>query len=223
MSTQRTVTGTDPVTRYLRDLDARLVGPRRVRRGMVSEAGDHLSDAVDAYVRAGHEPLDSARMAVADFGSVDEVAPAFQTTLAVASARRTSWILIAILCVQPMLWDRGLMLGVDAGAAAPSGMLFTLLDHLVEYGGTLTVVAALACLFATGMGNRWHRAGRGIAKATALFALAVCLVLPLVSTALVLTVGATDVAMRFTYMTALLFLPLALAARSARNCLAAAA
>lgn len=223
MRVHGTITDVDPVARYLRDLDGRLVGPGRVRRGLVAEAADHLDDAAEAYARAGLDRADAARMAVADFGTLDEVAPAFQTTLAVASARRAAWLLIAILSVQPMLWDRGLMLGVDDGAATPSGTLFTLLDHAVEYGGTLTVAVAVLCLLATGVGHRWHHAGRAVARSTAFFTLGVCALLPLLASSIVWTVGAAGSGAKWGYMTVLLFLPLAVVARSARRCLAAAA
>ena len=68
---------------YVAALDSALNGPRRVRRGLVTEARDHLKDATDAYRRAGYETVEAERLAVADFGELDEVVPAFQTTLAV--------------------------------------------------------------------------------------------------------------------------------------------
>ena len=74
---------------YVAALDSALDGPRRVRRGLVTEARDHLDDATDAYRRAGYETVEAERLAVADFGELDEVVPAFQTTLAVAASRRT--------------------------------------------------------------------------------------------------------------------------------------
>ena len=82
------------VAGYLAELDAALVGPRRVRRDLVREAGDHLEDATDAYRRAGRDSSEAERLAVRDFGTLDEIAPAFQTTLAVAASRRTAWLLL---------------------------------------------------------------------------------------------------------------------------------
>ena len=91
--------------------------------------------------------------------------PAFQTTLAVAASRRTAWMLLAVLSIQPFLWDGPL--GPDNGPA-PDGAVFAILDHAVECGGGAMIIAALALLVATGIGNRWFSAGRGIARLTAI-------------------------------------------------------
>ena len=156
------------VAGYLADLDATLVGPRRVRRDLVREAGDHLEDATDAYVRAGYGRPDAERRAVADFGTLEEIAPAFQTTLAVAASRRTARLLLAILCVQPFLWDGPLATG---DAVPPGGWLYPLLDVGVEVLGAGTMVAAVLLVVASGLGNRWFRAGRRLARLTSYVAL----------------------------------------------------
>ena len=92
------------VAGYLAELDAALVGPARVRRDLVREAGDHLEDATEAYQRAGRDAGEAEHLALRDFGTLDEIVPAFQTTLAVAAARRTAWLLLGILAIQPFLW-----------------------------------------------------------------------------------------------------------------------
>ena len=90
---------------YVAALDRSLLGPRRVRRGLVQEARDHLDDASTSLSDAGYDRAEAERIAVADFGSLDQIVPAFQTTLAVASSRRTAWMLFAVLSIQPFLWD----------------------------------------------------------------------------------------------------------------------
>lgn len=212
----------DPRSACLRELSARLVGPRRARRSLLTEAADHLTDAADAYRRVGLAPDAAARRAVADFGTPDQVAPGFQSTLAVAAARRTAWLLMVILCVQPFLWDRGLMLGVDEGRRAPDNSVFSLLDHAVEYGGTVTVVGAALCLLLTGIGNRWRIGGPAVARLTGWFALGTCVVVPLLASSMVLMVGPGESGARVAWLVALLLLPLALAGWSGRLCLAAA-
>lgn len=150
------------VAPYLADLDTALAGPARVRRDLLQEARDHLTDATDAYLRGGYDQAEAERQAVADFGTVDEVAPAFQTTLAVAASRRTSWMLLAILVCQPLLWDGPF----SSHDPPPEGLFFAILDKGVEYVGGAMIVAALVLVVACGIGNRWFHAGRGIARLT---------------------------------------------------------
>ena len=156
------------VAPYIVELDAALAGPRRARRDLLQEARDHLADATDAYLRGGYDRPEAERQAVADFGAVDEVAPAFQTTLAVAASRRTAWLLLAILSIQPFIWDGPL----SSHAAPPDGLLFAILDKSVEYVGGAMIVAAVMLAVATGIGNRWFHAGRGIARVTSYAAIA---------------------------------------------------
>jgi hypothetical protein len=156
------------VAPYLADLDAALVGPGRVRRDLLQEARDHLTDATDAYRRAGYDTAEAERQAVADFGTVDEVAPGFQTTLAVASARRTAWLLLGILACQPFLWDGPLSV---SSAPAPDGLAYAVLDKGVEIIGALMITLAVLLVVASGIGNRWFHAGRGIARTTSFVAI----------------------------------------------------
>jgi len=173
---------------YLRRLDAVLVGPARARRDLVREAADHLEDATDAYLRAGYAPSEAERRAVADFGSLDQVAPAFQTSLAVASARRTTWLLFAVLAVQPFLWDGPI--GVFASGAAPDGVLYRVLDTGVEWLGGLMLAASSVLLVATGFGNRYRRAGRGVARLVAGVALGAAVLITGSGIALTMIAGA---------------------------------
>lgn len=147
---------------YVTALDRALVGPRRVRRDLVQEARGHLDDATDAYCRAGRDRADAERLAVDDFGELDDIVPAFQTTLAVASSRRTALMLFVVLSIQPFLWDGPL----GPHHADPDGLFYAILDHGVEYGGGLAILTSLGLLVATGIGNRWFAAGRGIARFT---------------------------------------------------------
>lgn len=157
------------IVSYLRGLDDALVGPARARRELVREVGDHLEDAVEAYGRAGYDRPAAERQAVADFGSLDEIVPAFQTTLAVAAARRTAWLLFAVLAVQPFLWDGPI--GLFATEADPGGVLYRILDVGVEWLGGLSFAVAVVLLAATGIGNPYRCAGRGVARLTSTVAL----------------------------------------------------
>jgi len=84
-----------PIDAYIADLDAALRGPRRARADLLAEARDGLTDAAEAYAAAGYPPEEARRRAVADFGAVERVAPAYRRELAAAQAPRTAlWVLV---------------------------------------------------------------------------------------------------------------------------------
>ena len=174
---------------YVTALDRSLVGPRRVRQGLVQEARDHLDDASAALSDAGYDRAEAERIAVADFGELDQIVPAFQTTLAVAASRRTAWMLLAVLSIQPFLWDGPL--GPDNGPP-PDGIVFSVLDHAVEYAGGAMILVALALLVASGLGNRWFTAGRGTARLTAITTLGSAASINLIGLAMVVLCSGTE-------------------------------
>lgn len=202
---------------YLASLDAALVGPRRVRRDLVQEARDHLEDATAAYVRAGYDQRDAAAMAVRDFGSVDEVAPAFQTTLAVASSRRTALLLLAVLSVQPFVWDGPW----STSEASPTGTLYAVLDVGVEVLGGVVLAAAALLVLATGIGSRWVRNGRALARVTGLVTVSSAVSLKLTGITMTLAAGAFTPA-HWLMLLAFLLVPLSVTGVSARRTLATA-
>jgi hypothetical protein len=206
---------------YLHDLGSGLRGPRRVKAGLLREAAGHLEDATDAYVAGGLGRAEAESRAVADFGRVDEVAPAFQTTLAVAASRRTAWTFLAVIVPQGFIWDSGLRLSSRVHAESPDTLLFATLDATVELLGGLVIVAMLLAIVATGIGNRWFHAGRGIARATAVGTLIAAPAVPLTGIAmLVLSSGGGPTLVALAVL--LLVAPMAVAAASARRCLRAA-
>lgn len=210
----------DPRPDYLARLDAALVGPGRIRRGLVREAADHLDDATEALVAAGHDEESAAHRAVVDFGPVADIAASFQTTLAVAASRRTAWLLLLVLGYQPLLWDSGLNLASNT-AEAPSGTwLFHLLDDAIEAGSWVVLAGALLLLMATGIGSRWWFDGRATARFTGAFALAATTFVPLTSVAMIVTADGTDAGLWMLALT-LVVLPLVGVAVSARRTLAA--
>ena len=203
------------VAPYIAELDAALAGPRRARRDLLQEARDHLTDATDAYLRGGYDRPEAERQAVADFGTVDEVAPAFQTTLAVAASRQTAWLLLAILSIQPFIWDGPL----SSHAEPPDGLLFAILDQSVEYVGGAMIVAAVMLAVATGIGNRWFHAGRGIARVTSYVAIAAAVSIKFIGISMTLLstgLAAVPLLLVLTFIV----VPLSLTATSARRTLA---
>lgn len=210
----------DPRPDYLARLDAALVGPARTRRSLVQEAADHLDDATAALVAVGYDEDAAARRAVEEFGSVREVASAFQTTLAVASSRRTSWLLLVVLGYQPFLWDSGLELASETHALRPDFWLVGALDAVIETGGAITLIGAVVAIVLTGIGNRWWAAGRATARASALFALVSCAFVPVTCVVMSLAAGGSTAGF-WAEVFALMMLPLGAVALSARSTLAA--
>lgn len=83
--------GADPrIDAYVADLGAAVRGPRRARADLLAEARDGLTDAAEAYTTAGLAPADAARRAIAEFGAVADIAPAYEEELAAAQGRRTA-------------------------------------------------------------------------------------------------------------------------------------
>ncbi len=202
---------------YVVALDDALVGPARVRRGLVQEARDHLEDATSALRGSGYEPAEAEQIAVARFGPLDDIVPAFQTTLAVASARRTALMLLAVLGLQPFLWDGPL--GPHDQRPDPQGALFVMLDHAVEYGGGLMIVVAFALVLASGIGNRWFAAGRGVARLTSVTAIAAAVSIKVIGVSMVLLSAGSDPS-AWLLLVVFLAVPLSVTAAQARRTLA---
>lgn len=197
---------------YLAALDATLRGPRRLRRSLVHEVGDHLEDASSAYVDAGLDEGSAVRRAVEDFGTVDEVAPAFQTTLAVSSARRTSLLLLTVLSVQPFIWD-------NSGEAPPDGWAYAAMDTGVELLGMLMLGFALTAALACGIGNRWFVTGRVAARTTAWGTLGSGAVLALTGIAMTVLADGLD-PQHWALLSGFILVPVAVTSTSARRTLA---
>jgi hypothetical protein len=136
-----------PISAYLDDIGARLVGPRRRRRQILAELSDGLDHATDRLTAAGMPADQAAAAAVAQFGSPDAVADAFADELITAYARRTMalyvitgplvgiwWLLLlrpepwragptALLAVIPVLPLIGLAVATAGGTLATTGRL----------------------------------------------------------------------------------------------------
>ena len=215
-SAQATLERVSTAEAYVAALDDALVGPARVRRGLVQEARDHLEDATDALRRAGHDRSYSEQQAVADFGALDEIVPAFQTALAVASARRTAWMLLVVLSAQPFLWDGPLG---PVQKPNPDGVVYSILDRGVEYGGGLMILFTLALVVATGVGNRWFAAGRGIARVTSFTALAAAVSIKVTGVSMLLLSSGGDPAL-WLLLVVFIVVPFSVTATQARRTLA---
>ncbi|MGO4750218.1 hypothetical protein AB4212_16615, partial [Streptomyces sp. 2MCAF27] len=82
--------GLDPIDEHVAALAGVLHGPVRVKERMLTEARDALTDAAADIAEGGSADGRAARQAVDDFGSVEDIAPAFQRELTIAQARYTA-------------------------------------------------------------------------------------------------------------------------------------
>jgi hypothetical protein len=78
---------------YVAELDRKLRGSYRTKRDMLTEAHDSLIDATAAYQKAGLDPLDAERRAVAEFGDLAEIASGYQPSLgSLRAAALRGWL-----------------------------------------------------------------------------------------------------------------------------------
>jgi hypothetical protein len=89
---------------YLAEVAAGLTGPASTRRDIVAELGTGVSDATDAHRRAGLDPAQAVRAAIAEFGSPAGIAAGFRGELSAAAARRTTLTLMTLLPLTGALW-----------------------------------------------------------------------------------------------------------------------
>jgi hypothetical protein len=210
------------VDAYVAHLDAHLVGPSRAKRDLMTEVRDHLTDSRDAYRRAGFDEVTAEARAVEEFGDVREVAPEFQSELGLAQSRRTALTMFVALLAQPVVW-RDWLPGFEEQPARLSG-LAAAADRLVEVFGAVSIVGAMACVLASGVGTRWVERRRSIVRGTAAYALGTSVLLA--SLGLLLSSqthgGGTAVLVAMAWAVALLIVPLSAVARSATRALRAA-
>jgi hypothetical protein len=202
---------------YVAALDQRLIGPARARRSLVDEALDHLVDASQALQRAGWAPERAAAQALADFGSVRQVAGGYQHHLSLAAARRAALTLLAVLVPQGFLWDNGLRLAPTSDSSAGQW-----LHPGMEWFGFAALLGAGAVVVVAGLGQRWWAPGPALARWTAILVATAALGTGGLGVALMALSGATSPA-HWGLVAVLLVAPMALAARSAERCRRAAA
>jgi hypothetical protein len=137
----------DPIDAHVAALGRALRGPRRTRRSMLAEARAGLRDAAEAYRAGGVAPRLSARLAVRDFGAMDDVVPSFQDEL---TARQGRWAALLCTLVFPgmllgwdLLWSTGTVSHDRASASDVVAVLAGLQDRV-----TVVVAAAAAILLA---------------------------------------------------------------------------
>ncbi|MFI6290265.1 permease prefix domain 1-containing protein [Nonomuraea sp. NPDC050790] len=89
---------------YVADLDRALSGPTGPKRDMVVEAHDSLVDTADAYEADGLARGEAERLAVQEFGRVEEIAPGYQSELTACAGRRLGGLLFVSVPLTALAW-----------------------------------------------------------------------------------------------------------------------
>ncbi|WP_433254720.1 permease prefix domain 1-containing protein [Streptosporangium sp. CA-135522] len=157
---------------YIEELRRTLSGPRRLKADLLVESGDSLVDAMEDYRHSGYSEAEAEVMAVADFGAVAEVAPAYQRELALAQARRTVRWFVLLMAVQMVLASESWKsTGAWSDRQPTDGYL--LFTRFWDYSQMAFVVMAVAALFAFSLGVRYVSAPWRFARITGMLTLAV--------------------------------------------------
>ncbi|MFE9725280.1 permease prefix domain 1-containing protein [Streptomyces sp. NPDC005794] len=180
----------DPIAGYEASLTAVLHGPGGPKARMIEELRDGLADTAEAHVAEGMPYERAARVAVREFGTVEEIAPAAQRELTIAQARHTAR---AVTLTAPFLitcW----YLARTSGLPEAAGQLPRTAQLLAVYLAGVAIVAALlaaALLAATGTLARRlptpHRLPLAVAWAGTTTSIAMAVATPALAVAAALT------------------------------------
>lgn len=132
------------VDRFVVDLGRAVRGPGRARRSMLREVHDGLTDAAEAHAAGGLDGASAQERAVAEFGTVDELAALFQAELTVRRGRATALYVAVVFPAMVLGWDLLWRAGVSWGPVPGPAELHALrtLSSLIDT--TALVAAALA-------------------------------------------------------------------------------
>jgi hypothetical protein len=141
-----------PITSYVHAVRRSLYGPRRARIDLLEELTDGLRDAAEAHRKAGLTRVDAERRAVAESGSVSDVAAAIQPELVARQGKRTAMLLALGMPGLVLLWDVPWRIGGPWSAATPPATL--VLADIVTWIGVLTGMAGLLAVVGLSLGAR---------------------------------------------------------------------
>lgn len=161
-----------PIDHYVRLLGQRLRGPARLKRDLLTEARDSLSDAAEAYRMDGLDPVAAQRRAVAEFGAPDQLTPAYQAELSAGQGRRLALLVALVpatmLTADLMWWQPP----TPDPATPPSG--FLLMVQALDWAAYAAGALALLALYLLGpAGRRWSITPRVVVRPLATVALVV--------------------------------------------------
>jgi len=150
----------DPIDGYVAELSRALHGPRRAKRDLIAEVRDGLIDAAEAYQAAGLDRPEAERRAVAEFGTVGEIAPGLQEELAAATGQRLGALLFLSAPLMALAWyviwrfDPVEVVGRPAGWFGPVARAMDLMQFGIGVLGGLAVLAQRSGRFRPGPAAR---------------------------------------------------------------------
>lgn len=174
----------DVIDRFVAQLERTLSGPRRAKADMVDEIRDGLHDAADARRSRGLDPVTAQRSALAEFGTIEQIAPALQAELAMTQARRTALLITVVLAGQPLAWTAVDVL-MAGGTHAQDKPGYALVNTLTQWTGAGTIIACLlASALMTGPGARYLGCPTRLVRAVGALGYAACVVFAALGAAL---------------------------------------
>lgn len=209
------VTVRTSVDDYLTSLGKALPGPRRKKADLLAEARDHLTDATEAFEADGLDRTAAERAAVADFGELSDVVPAYREELSVAHSRNTAALLLGVLLLQPLIWQPGLW-AWNQDTTAPSE-LSVLLEHAIRWVGGTAIGGAVLAVLATSFGQRWAVVRQWGIRVTAIFAMVSAVVVSIGGLAMSLAAHGPAGSLDLVPVSAFVLIPLSVVALQARR------
>jgi hypothetical protein len=191
---------------YVDRLSGALIGPRRVKADLVTEARHGLIDAARAHHADGLSWPEAERLAVAEFGAVKELLPAYQAELGIAQMRRTALLVFTVLVAQTVIWGRII------DEPVPRSGLPATLDTMIGWLGLAAMLAAVAAVVSL----RYLPTRRDATAVAGSLALTLSILMALLGVGITATSGGD---LRWTIAFGLL--PMAWTAHSAHRCLRA--
>lgn len=153
-----------PIDEYVTALAAAVLGrgSRRLPR-LLQEVRDHLDDAAAHGVDGGLDPLEAEQRAVATFGAVDQVAPAYRAAIGLSRVRSSSAVLVGLLLLQPLAWSW--WQGARDGGRTVSPLAVAL-NHAVELVGIGSLIGLPMLLAAAGLLQRRYDCAATLTRIT---------------------------------------------------------
>ncbi|ODU00041.1 MAG: hypothetical protein ABS81_24585 [Pseudonocardia sp. SCN 72-86] len=139
-------TATDPVDAHLRALGAVLHGPARLRASLLTEARGGLEDAVEALCDNGVDTAEAQQRAVSEFGTVGEVADAYQDELAAAQGRHTAALIAVAFPALVLAWDLLWSSHPPSGVPSPLALVMSRIEDVTSWTAAAAAVVAFVAL-----------------------------------------------------------------------------
>jgi hypothetical protein len=134
------------VDAFVAELAHAVHGPGRVRRSILREVHDGLTDAAEAHAAGGLDPVAAQEQAVAEFGTVDELAQLYQAELTVRRGRATALyvalVFPAMVLGWALMWTSGVSWGPMRSPAEQQAV--HVLSSLVDTTSLVSAAAAVA-------------------------------------------------------------------------------